>query len=34
MRVNGFGGAIIAAIAIAVVNWLVTWLLGQLGMTV
>ena len=33
MKVNGFGGAIIAAIAIAVVGWLVMWLLGQLGIT-
>ena len=32
MTVSGFGGAIIAAIAIAVVNWLVTWFLGQLGL--
>ncbi|HTP07524.1 MAG TPA: phage holin family protein [Anaerolineae bacterium] len=31
MKVNGFGGAIIAAIAIAVVGWLITWLLGLLG---
>ena len=34
MTVNGFGGAIVAAIAIAVVNWLVTLLLGQLGLLV
>jgi uncharacterized membrane protein YvlD (DUF360 family) len=34
MRVNGFGGAIVAAIAIAVVNWLVTLLLAQLGLVV
>jgi putative membrane protein len=34
MKVNGFGGAIIAAIAIAVVNWLVALLLAQLGMAV
>jgi putative membrane protein len=34
MTVNGFGGAIIAAIAIAVVYWIVTWLLGLLGITV
>jgi len=34
MKVNGFGGAIIAAIAIAVVYWLVTWLLGLIGITV
>jgi putative membrane protein len=33
MKVNGFGGAIIAAIAIAVVGWLVMWLLGLLGIT-
>ena len=31
MKVNGFGGAIIAAIAIAVVYWLVGLLLGALG---
>jgi putative membrane protein len=34
MKVNGFGGAIVAAIAIAVVNWLVTLLLAQLGLVV
>ena len=34
MTVNGFGGAIIAAIAIAVVYWIVTWLLGLVGITV
>lgn len=34
MRVDGFGGAIVAAIAIAVVNWLVTWLLARLGLVV
>jgi putative membrane protein len=34
MTVSGFGGAFIAAIAIAVVNWLVTWLLTQLGLVV
>jgi putative membrane protein len=32
LKVNGFGGAIIAAIAIGVVNWLVFWLLGLLGL--
>lgn len=31
MKVNGFGGAIIAAIAIAVVSWLAGLLLGALG---
>jgi putative membrane protein len=31
MRVNGFVGAIVAAIAIGVVAWLLTWLLGVLG---
>jgi putative membrane protein len=31
MKVNGFGGAIIAAIAIAVVSWLVVWFLGLFG---
>ena len=34
MTVNGFGGALVAAIAIAVVNWLVTLLLAQLGLVV
>jgi putative membrane protein len=34
MTVSGFGGALIAAIAIAVVNWLVTLLLAQLGLVV
>ncbi|MCZ7673332.1 MAG: phage holin family protein [Chloroflexi bacterium] len=28
MKVNGFGGAIVAAIAIGVVTWLVNWVLG------
>jgi uncharacterized membrane protein YvlD (DUF360 family) len=32
-EVHGFTGAIIAAIAIAVVSWLVNWLLGLLGVT-
>lgn len=32
MKVNGFGGAIIAAIAIGVVTWLINWLLGVLGL--
>jgi putative membrane protein len=31
LQVKGFGGAIIAAIGIAVVGWLVNWLLGLLG---
>jgi putative membrane protein len=31
MKVNGFGGAIIAAIAIGVVSWLVAWFLGLFG---
>ena len=34
MTVNGFGGAIIAAIAIAVVYWIVTWVLGLIGIQV
>ena len=34
MKVNGFTGALIAAIAIAVVSWIVTWLLGVLGIQV
>ena len=32
MKVKGFTGAIIAAIAIGVVSWIVTWLLGLLGL--
>ena len=31
MKVNGFGGAIIAAIAIGVVDWLGDWFLGLFG---
>jgi hypothetical protein len=31
MTVNGFVGAIVAAIAIAVIGWLILWLLGVLG---
>jgi putative membrane protein len=31
MKVNGFSGAIIAAVGIGVVGWLVTWLLSLLG---
>ncbi len=34
MEVHGFTGAIIAAIAIAVVSWIITWLLGLIGITV
>ena len=34
MKVNGFGGAIIAAIAIAVVYWLLTLLLNALNITI
>jgi hypothetical protein len=34
MTVSGFGGAIIAAIAIAVVYWIVGWLLGLLGINI
>lgn len=34
MQVNGFTGAIVAAIAIGVVGWIVTWLLGLLGIQV
>lgn len=29
--VNGFGGAVIGAIAIGVVGWLVTWIVGLFG---
>jgi putative membrane protein len=32
LKVNGFVGAIIAAIAIGVVTWLINWLLGLLGL--
>lgn len=32
MEVQGFGGAIVAAIAMAVVSWLLWWLLGLLGL--
>jgi len=31
MQVNGFTGAIIAAVAIAVVSWLLDWVLGLFG---
>ena len=31
MKVNGFTGAIVAAIAIGVVAWIVTWLFGLIG---
>jgi len=34
MEVKGFSGAIIAAIAIAVVSWIISWLLGLLGIVV
>lgn len=34
MKVNGFGGAIIAAIAIGVVGWLVTWALSLFGIVI
>lgn len=34
MRVNGFVGAIVAAVAIAAVAWLLTWLLNLLGIGV
>jgi putative membrane protein len=34
MKVKGFTGAIVAAIAIGVVAWIVTWLLGLIGVTV
>jgi putative membrane protein len=33
MEVHGFTGAIVAAIGIAVVGWLVSWVLGLLGIT-
>ncbi len=34
MEVKGFSGAIIAAIAIAVVSWIVSWLFGLIGIAV
>lgn len=34
MKVNGFVGAIVAAISIGVVWWLVSWVLGLFGMVV
>ncbi len=33
MEVHGFAGAIIAAVGIGVVGWLVSWLLSVLGIT-
>lgn len=33
LSVNGFGGAIIAAIAIGVVTWLISWLLSLVGIS-
>ena len=32
LKVNGFGGALIAAIAIGVVTWLLNWVVGLLGL--
>ena len=32
MKVNGFVGATIAAIAIGVITWVIGWLLGVLGL--
>jgi putative membrane protein len=34
MEVHGFKGAIIAAIGIGVVSWILSWILGLLGITV
>jgi hypothetical protein len=34
MSVNGFVGAIVAAIAIGVVSWIVIWLLSLVGIDV
>ena len=31
LKVNGFVGALVAAIAIGVVTWIITWFLGLLG---
>jgi uncharacterized membrane protein YvlD (DUF360 family) len=32
MKVNGFGGAIVAALGIGVVTWAVQWFLGLFGL--
>jgi putative membrane protein len=34
LSVSGFVGAIIASIAIAVVTWIIAWLLGLLGISI
>ena len=34
LTVSGFGGAIIAAIAIGVVTWIIAWLLSLIGITI
>ncbi|RPJ49775.1 MAG: hypothetical protein EHM21_06325 [Chloroflexi bacterium] len=34
MQTQGFTGAVVAAIAIGVVGWIVTWLLGLFGIVV
>ena len=34
MKVNGFTGAIVAAIGIGVVGWVINWLLSLIGVTV
>jgi putative membrane protein len=34
LTVNGFGGAVIAAIAIGVVGWLLNWVLGLFGISI
>jgi putative membrane protein len=34
MEVHGFGGALIAAIAIGVVGWLILWFLGLFGIVI
>jgi putative membrane protein len=33
LSVSGFGGAIIAAIAIGIVTWLISWLLSLIGIS-
>jgi len=33
LSVRGFGGAIVAAIGIGVVTWLISWLLGLIGIS-
>ena len=32
VKVHGFGGAILAAVAIGIFSWIINWLLGLLGL--